>query len=209
MKSSSRLKNLWLRYIKQDARYYLSIILSCIIGSIIAAAFSFSLPELTCKELLLYLEDFFQSLDMSGADAPSLFTAGISLNLKNFFCLLFLSVTVIGTPLIASFAAIKGFMHAFTLFFMLRLYGLKAILFFLVGMLPHYLLLIPCYLIACGVSMKFSVMLLHEPQGIKKAIPRHVARLMALFILSIMAVLLQTYIEPLLLRLISGIYLVG
>ncbi len=197
----------WLPYFQKDLYFYICILASFTIGGIIAAVFAFTLPELSCKELLLYLEDFFRNIEKSGADSAALFRSGLLSNLKNFGFLFFFSVTVIGAPFIAAFSAFKGFIHCFTLFFMFRVYSIRAGLFFLLGMLPHYLLLIPCYLCLCVVCLKFSLSLIREKQELTKTIPRLLAMLALFFVLATMATLLQAYIEPLLIRLISGLYL--
>lgn len=197
----------WLAYLQKDLYYYIYILASFIVGGIIAAVFAFTLPELSCKELLLYLEDFFRNIESSGTDSALLFRSGLLSNLKNFGFLFFFSVTVIGAPFIAGFSAFKGFTHCFTLFFMFRVYGIRAALFFLLGMLPHYLLLIPCYLCLCVTCLTFSLSLIREKQDLTKTIPRLLICLVLFFILAIMATLLQAYIEPLLIRLISGLYL--
>lgn len=207
MRKKVKLPKTWLTFIAKDVKFYSLILASFTIGGIIAAVFAFTLPELSCKELLLYLEDFFRNMSESGADAAALFRSGLLSNLKNFGFLFFFSVTIIGAPLIILFSAVKGFAHGFTLFFMFRLYGVKAALFFLLGMLPHYLILIPCYLGLCALSLKFSFTLLHEKNELKKSILRLVLLFVAFFMLATMATLMQAYIEPLLIRLVAGMYL--
>jgi len=206
LRKRNQLTKTGILYCIQNIKFIICILASFTIGGIFAAVFAFTLPELSCKELLLYLEDFFRNMEHSGADSAALFRSGLLSNLKNFGFLFFFSVTVIGPPFIAAFAAVKGFMHCFTLFFMFRLYGVRAVAFFLLGMMPHYLLLIPCYGILCTVCLKFSLLLLHEKQELKKNISRLLLTLVCLFLLATMAVLLQAYIEPLLIRLISGLY---
>ncbi len=207
MKKLNHIPRNLLHAVTSDARYYICILASFVVGGVFAAVFAFSLSELSCKELLLYLGDFFQTIDENGADAAALFKASLILNLKNVGFLFFVSVMVIGAPFVAAFVAVKGFMHCFTLFFMFRLYGIRTLLFFGVGMLPHYLLLIPCYLFLCVVCLKFSITLVREKHELKRILPRFILMLSCLFAVSIMASLLQAYVEPLLIRLISGLYI--
>ncbi len=208
MKKQPYLLKACLSYIKRDTKFYTWILIAFLLGGCIAAGLAFTLPELSCKELLLYLGDFFRNIEQNGADSSALFITGILENLKNFGFLFFCSLTVIGAPLIAIFSAVKGFMHGFTLCFLFRLYGIRAALFFLLGMLPHYMILIPCYGLLCGRCLKFSAFLLREKQELKRSLPTFLAGLIFLFLPATMASLLQAYIEPLLIRLISGLYLV-
>lgn len=207
MKQLHQIPRNLLLYVKADGKLYLCILASFCIGGVFAAVFAFTMPELSCEELLLYLNDFFQNMSQIGADSAALFKTGFMLNLQNFGLLFLCSLMVIGAPFIAAFAAVRGFMHCFTICFMLRLYGAKAILFFILGMLPHYLLLIPCYLLLCGICLKFSAALRQGRADLKKRIPAFVIKLFGLWILAVLASLLQSYIEPFLIRLISGLYL--
>lgn len=207
MRKRIQLPKSWFMLLQKDISYYVCVLASFIIGGIIAAIFAFSLPELSCKELLLYLQDFFQNMEKNGADASALFRSGVLANLKNFGFLFFFSVTVIGAPFLAVFSAVKGFMHCFTLFFLFRLYGIRAALFLILGMLPHYLLLIPCYLGITALCLKFSISIVCEKYEFKKNIPRQLLTLSVFFVLATMATLLQAYIEPPLIRLIAGLFL--
>ena len=183
------------------------VLASVIVGGMIAAVFAFTLPELSCKELVLYLKDFFQNMSQNGADASALLRSGIFTNLKNFGFLFFFSVTVIGAPFLVIFGAFKGFMHCFTLCLMFRLYGIRAALFLILGMLPHYLLLIPTYLGVTAFCLRFSVQLACEKNDFKKTLPRLLVTLAGFFLPAVMTTLLQAYIEPPLIRLISGLFL--
>lgn len=195
-----------LLYLQADYKLYICVLASFIAGGIFAAVFALTMPEPACEELLLYLNDFFQNISQKGADSTALFKTSLLLNIKN-FCFVFLfSVMVIGAPFIAAFVAVRGFMHSFTLFFMFRLYGARAALFFVVGMLPHYLLLIPGYLLLCVLCLKFSLSLTREKHDLKKRLLPLFLKLVGLFALTVMAALLQAYVEPLLIRLIAGLY---
>ncbi len=207
MRKKAKLPKFCWLYVKRDASFYAFILASFIVGGIIAAVFAFTLPDLSCKELGLYLEDFFNNMNQNGADASALFHSGIISHLKNFVFLFFFSVTVIGAPFLIAFSAVKGFMHCFTLVLFFRLYSWRAALFLLLGMFPHYLLLIPCYLGICATCLKFSVSVFSEKNDFKKTIPRLLLILAAFFLAAIMTTLLQAYIEPPLIRLISGLFL--
>lgn len=207
MRSTKSLsRSLW-TYIKKDSKFYIFVLAAGIAGSILAAVFAFTLPELSCKELLLYVNDFFKNMNQSGADSWALFRTGLLLNLKNFGILFLLSVMVIGTPFILAYAVVQGFMQGFTLFFMFRLYGIRAPLFCLMGMLPHGLLWLPCYLVLFVVCLKFSMSLLREKQDLRNRLLQFLILLIGLYFVSVMATLLQSYVEPVLIRLISGLFL--
>ena len=199
-------KHLWL-HIKEDYKLHICILVSFLIGGICAAVFAFTMSVFSCEELLLYLDDFFQNIHQKGADSVALFKASLFISFKNFGLLLLFSLMVIGAPFIAAFTAVRSFMHCFTLFFFFRLYGIRAALFFLAGMLPHYLLIVPCYWLLCVTCLKFSTSLLKERGNLKNKLSGYFVRLVALFLLAVLAALLQAYVEPLLIRFISGLFI--
>ena len=189
--------------------YILCILAAFLAGGVFAAVFACTLPELSEKELLLYLSDFFGNIRQSGADAGALFRESMLLSLQNFVLLFLCALLIIGAPFVAAFAAIKGFVHSFTLIFMFRLYGIKTALFFLLGLLPHYLLCAPVYLAACVLALRCSVTLGREKQDLKKTFFRLLLAFLLLFLGATMASLLQAYLEPGLIRLISGLFIEG
>ncbi len=187
--------------------YGLVILSAFFIGGVFAAVFAFTLPELSEKELLLYLEDFFRNIKGNGTDATALFRHSLLSNLQNFGIFFCLSVMLIGAPFLAIFAGVLGFMESFTLFFLFRLYGIRAALFALLGILPHALLLAPAYLLALSTSLRHAVTLFGEGKELKTRIIRLALTLLSLFALTIGASLLQAYIEPLLIRLIAELFI--
>lgn len=208
MKRMNILPEVCRRSVCADIRLYGLAVLLFLTGGVMAALFVFGLQEAAFFELQGYLEDFFQNMHQSGADSGALFKAGFYMHVTNFGVLFLFSCMVIGAPFIAAYATLKGFMHSFTLFFMFRIYGLRAALFFLLGMLPHYLLLIPCYSVLFVHCLKFITSLRHEKRELKVQFLRFLPVVLLLFALSLMATLLQAYVEPVLIRAISGMFIV-
>ena len=206
MKQSNHWSKYIADYIKADKPLYCIVLASFLLGGILAAVFVFTMPDLSCEELLLYMNDFFQNMGDKGADALAVFHIGLLQNLQN-VCLLFLfSVMVIGAPFVAGFAAVHGFMHCFTLFFMFRIYGAKAVLFAALGMLPHYLLLVPCYLVLCVTCLAFSLSLSKEKMILTRKLPLFLGKLAGFYAITVLSVLMQSYVEPLLIRAIAGLF---
>ncbi len=198
--------HLWM-HMKTDYKLHICIMASFLIGGVCAAVFTFTMPVLSCEELLLYLDDFFQNMHQKGADSVALFKASLFMSFKNFGLLLLFSLMVIGAPFIVAFTAVRSFMHCFTLFFLFRLYGIRAALFILAGMLPHYLLIIPCYWFLSVTCLKFTASLFKGRGDFKTCLSGYCARVIVLFILAVLAALLQAYVEPLLIRFISGLFI--
>ncbi len=206
MKRIGAWKKACLYYVQTEIKLFICILTAFVIGGIFAAVFALSLPEETAGELLAYLDDFFQNMEQSGADASALFASGMRMHIQNFAFLFFASVMVVGAPLVVLFAAVKGFMHGFSLVLLFRLYNLRAALFFLLGMLPHYLLLAPCYAFLLAFCLRFSLSLFRDRQEVGKSVMHFVLILILLLIFAAMGTLLQAYVEPILVRLIAGLF---
>lgn len=187
--------------------FYIILLAAFLAGLIVSVVFCVQAPEETVEELSLYIDDFFQNMQKSGADSLALLKTGCVMHGCNFMFLIVCALMLIGIPLVAVFAAVKGFMHGFTIFLMMRIYGFKTLLFILLGMLPHYVVLVPCYLVACLVSMRYAGSLYQGSHELKANTLQLVGSLCILFVIAIMATLLQAYVEPVLIRLISGLYL--
>lgn len=193
-------------HIQAERILYITVLASFLAGGVLAIVFVFTMPELSCRELLLYLNDFFHNMSVQGADAQAVFYAGLWQNLQN-ICFLFLfSVMVIGAPFVAVFASVQGFMHCFTLFFMFRIYKAKAALFAVAGMLPHYLLLAPCYLALCVTCLSFSLSLTKEKLILTRKLTLFLGKLLGFYAMTVLSVLMQSYVEPPLIRLIAGLF---
>jgi len=194
-------------YIHHHTAFIIIIAAAFLVGLIAAIVFGAQAPTDTIDELRLYLDDFFHNMDQSGADPVALFKTGFTMHVINFLFLMLCAIILIGVPLVAFFVAIKGFMHGFTLFVMLRIYGFKTLLFILLGMLPHYVILVPCYLLVCLLCMKFAGSMYQDTHEAKTNFLHFLLALLILFMFALMATLLQAYVEPVLIRLISGLYL--
>lgn len=195
-------------YVRENSACCAVCAASLLCGVIVGTVYAFSLTELGAKELSLYFGDFFGSFVQAGTDSSVIFADALRAQAILFVFLLLCSGMIFGAPFIAAAGIGNGFSVGFTIAFLLKTYGIRALLFAAGGMLPHMLIMLPCHLAALCVCMHFSVSLLKERAGLKKQLPRHVLTLFALFAAALAAVLLQAYIEPLLVSLMAG-YFVG
>ncbi len=193
--------------ISHIAPYGIVILSAFLVGGIFAAVFAFLLPELTVKELHLYLDDFFRNIKASGTDSFALFRHSLLANLRNFGIIFLFAVMLPGALFLGLFSGFGGFTGGFTLFFLLRLYGFRAVLFALLGILPHALLLLPAYFVALSASLYHAVTLLKEPKEPKHRLFRLSLCLVGALSLTLASSLLQAYIEPALIRLIANLFI--
>lgn len=203
----TRLKRTCTFHIKSNITYYVLILCGFVGGGVIAAACVFGLSELSAKELFIYFSDFFESINKTGSDSFAVFKMAALSNLKFYVVVILLSMMVIGSPFIAVMSAFFGYSFCFTLLFMLKSYGIKGILFFAGGMLPHQLIIFPCIILTLIISMQFSVSLFKGKNNMKSMLPSYLVKMTALFSVSVLAALLQGYIEPLFIELMSPLFL--
>lgn len=197
----------FLSYLQRDERLWLCIVIAAVLGLFASALYAFLMKESACEELHLYLQDFFKNISQSGTDGGALFKTALRTNGTNCIFLLLSSLMVIGAPLVVGFAAIRCFMHGFTLFLLLRLYGVRALLFFILGMLPHYLLLVPAYGLLCVLCLRFTLTLMHDKGDLKRRLFLFLGKTLGLFAVTLMAALLQAYVEPFLIGLVAELYM--
>lgn len=190
-------------YMRENALCCIICAAALICGAMIGIAWAVSMPELDAKELSLYFADFFASFVQAGTDSAVIFTDALRLQAYFFGILLLCSGMIFGLPFIFIVGVGSGISVGFTATFLLKNYGMRALLFMLTGMLPHTLLMLPCHFAALCVCVQFSVLLLKERAGLKNRLISHFLILCALFAVAFAAVLLQAYIEPLLVSMIA------
>ncbi|MBR5237051.1 MAG: stage II sporulation protein M [Clostridia bacterium] len=193
-------------FAEAEQKVYIWLGLSFAAGIVLATVSALTMPQAACEEMLLYLKDFFQAIGESGADSGALLKTALFGHAKNFVFLFLCSVMVIGAPFIVVFSGFCGFVQTFTVVFLFRLYGVRTLLFFCAGMLPHYLLSGPCYVLLFALCLQFSLGLFKEKQSIRKRVVSLLCKLGILFAIAVLSSLLQAYIEPLFIGLISGLY---
>ena len=195
-------------YVRENMVYCAVCATSLVCGVAIGIVCAFSVTELGAKELALYFEDFFGSFAEAGADSSVVFVNALRLQALFFVSMLLCSGLIFGSPFIVAAGIGSGFSFGFTAAFLLKCYGIRALLFLGGGVLPHALIMLPCRLAVLCVCMRFSVSLLKERGALKKRLLSHILLLCVLFAVAFAAVLLQAYIEPLLVGFIAE-YFIG
>lgn len=193
-------------HIKSNIRYYILIICGFMCGGIIAAACVFGLSDLDFKELSVYFEDFFQSVKGSGFDSFEIFRLSAWENLKLFFAISIVSMMITGAVFIPFFSAICGYSFCFTTFYILKAYSFKGVALLFSIIFPHQLILLPCLMLTFCVSMNFSATITIEKGGLKAKLLKYFLKILILYLVSVLASLLQGYIEPLLIKLVLPLF---
>lgn len=205
----TKLQRTCIFHIKSNITYYVLILCGFLCGGVIAAACIFGISELSQREISVYLADFFLSIGKNGTESFEVFKIAVLANLSFFIAVLFFAMMVIGLPFLVIISVGIGFSFSFTIFFVFKVYAIKGMLLFLGGIFLHQLIIFPCYALALMISMKFSVSFLKGKNDIKAALWGYLLKMLVLFGISVLAALLQAYIEPLFLELMSPLFING
>lgn len=193
-------------HIRNNIADCILILCGLLCGGIVAAVCVFGIYDLDFKELITYFNDFFESVEETGVNSLEIFKLSVFTNLKLTVLVVMLSMMVIGSVFIPLISALAGYSFCFTLFFLLKAFGVKGILFFLAGVLPHLLIGFPCFLLMLIVSMNFSLSLYKDKGDNKSKIGAYLLKISVIFVLSVPGSLLQGYVEPIIIRLIMPLF---
>lgn len=123
-----------------------------------AGAFTVNgLSTMQSDELNNYLQGFISLMDNQKIESSELLSISSLENLRILVILWGLGVTIIGIPFIYALVGIKGFIIGFSTGFVIKLLGMKGILFITFAILPKEFFIVPC-IIALGVNgVNFSL----------------------------------------------------
>lgn len=121
----------------------LCFIIAVIVGTVFANVFR----PFYADQYYLFNPDYIKTLKEIDINGFQVFQMALIKHLKEFLLLWVLCITILGTPYIIIKSCTKGFCVGFIIATATMGYGFKGILLFLVYLFPHYLILIPLYVI--------------------------------------------------------------
>jgi stage II sporulation protein M len=209
---TSKIREMLIKHIKNNSSTYFFLFIAFVIG-VSAGAFTVNgLSAAQNEELSNYFQGFLQLLDSQKIDSNELLKVSFMENLRLVTVLWVLGVTIIGIPFIYILVGIRGFITGFTSGFVIKVVGLKGILFTILGLLPKEIIIVPC-VIALGVSgVNFSLAIIR-----KKSNKRHLKEnlksnffaycMVTLLLLGIIfiGVSVEAYITPVFIRMMAPI----
>lgn len=178
---------------------------------IAAGAFTVkALDDAKRQELIKYMQGFFQILTSSTIDSRAVLAQSIKNNIQTIIVIWILGITVIGIPVTLIIVGVRGFILGFTVGFMLNSLGMKGLFFTILAILPQNIIIIPCIIAVSVMSVGFSTMIIRNRMA-KKWTNNYWQRFLSytiliggLFIISIAGSLIEAYIVPVFIKLISS-----
>ncbi|MCX7749751.1 MAG: stage II sporulation protein M [Clostridia bacterium] len=205
-------REILLKHIKNNSNTYFFLLLAFIIG-VSAGAFTVNgLSSMQRDELTSYFKGFIDLLHNQEVDSSELLRIAVMENGKILVVLWILGLTIIGIPFIFILVGVRGFITGFSSGFIIATSGMKGFIFVLFTILPKEIIIIPC-IIALGVNgINFSLSII-KSKSIKHISKENIKTnffaycFVTLFFscFIFVGILLEVYILPVLIRIISPI----
>lgn len=196
--------------IKKDMVLYLTAIIFLLIGLAVGSITVKVLDFNQKKDLIVYLNSFFQIIGNESVKSSSIFYQSFKNNFQTVFFIWLLSITVIGIPVTLFIIGFRGFILGFTISLFIEGIGWKGVLLSIIGVLPQNIIYIPCIIGIAALSLKFSLNVLKRnlSNGVvkqyKSSILSYTVYVIIIFLIMGIGTVIEAYITPILLKLISS-----
>lgn len=198
-RQKSMLKNMILGYINENIKIYAIVTLMFLIGWVIGIIFVNNSQEVQQEQINGYINTFIQGIKSDAEiSKPEILKNSILSNLGITLVLWFLGSTVIGMPLIYIVILYKGYSIGCTISAIVASLGTgKGIVFILSTMLLQSIIYIPCLLslAVSGIKLYKQIMEDRRTENIKIQILRHSIFCVFIFLMLVIAALIETYIS--------------
>ncbi len=195
----NKIKNIIVEYIAQNIKAYIMLTIIFFIGLILGIIFVNNTKEAQSDQISTYINNFIDSIKENyQISKPKLLINSIKGNLYITIILWFLGSTVIGMPLIYLVIGYKGYCIGYTISSITATIGTgKGILFIIATVLFQNIIYIPAVLTLAVSGIKLYKLIMEDRrrENIKMQILKHTIFSLFLFIILIMASLVETYIS--------------
>lgn len=187
-------------YFSKNMPVFATVLLALVLGVLAGAFMAARLPEEDAARLSAEVTQ-----NIVSATAATSFSKALGQNVKNTLALWILGMTVIGAPLLLAVVGMRGYAVGYTVGFLVRSYGLTGFLASAAGVLPHNLLVLPCYVLLAGFGICFSKTLLKGGREMRGMLVSYTLRTALVFAVVFSATLLEGYVSCNLLKTAMGI----
>lgn len=190
-----RIKQKILRYIEENIRSYIILLIIFFIGITLGVIFINNSNQDQVTQITTYINDFINSLkDSYQISTNTLLLNSIISNVSIAILLWFLGSTVIGVPIIYLVICYKGYSIGFTISAIIATIGTgKGILFIFGSMLLQNIICIPCILTLATSGIKLYKLIMEDRrrENIKLQILKHT--IFSVFMLAIL--IISSFVE--------------
>jgi stage II sporulation protein M len=163
------------------------------------------------QDIFFYFNSFLEGFQEIEYEEKSLLADSMKFNLLNIFVIWSFGLSMILMPLIIVLVFFKGFLLGFTVGFLVSEFSFKGILMALAAVFPQNLIIIPIYILSSVMAIYLSIEIFKYYRG-KSAIKLedlaiYTVEMAILAGILLLASLVETYLSPLLLRLLIAFVL--
>lgn len=204
------IKDFILRNIHDNLKSYLIVIILFIIGIVAGVIFINNTNETQGAEIQGYINNFISSLKQDyHIDKMELLKSSLWDNFILIISMWFIGSTVIGIPIVFGIVIFRGFCIGYAVSSAIAVLGVqKGIIFLLTTMFLQNIIFIPviiCMAVSC-IRLYKSIMKDKRRENIKLEIIRHTLVSIMLFIVLVLATLIEVYISTNLLMLCINMF---
>lgn len=127
------------------------------IGIIIGAITIKVLKTAQVDNMIVFLNSFFKAMEGNEFDNIAILKQAIADNFKTIGLVLTTGYIIVGIGIIPVVIMFRGFAIGFTVGFIVNEFGIKGLLFAILGILPQNLLIIPGIISISSIGMTFSI----------------------------------------------------
>lgn len=148
------------KHIKENLAVYFIVVLCFLIGVSVGAFTVKAVDPHQKQELVSYLKGFFQLFNEDQLEPMGIFRESIKNNTQLIVFNWILGLVVIAAPVVLVVIGFKGFVIGFTVGLLLEEFKVFGVLLFLLGVLPHNIIIIPTFIFGAVLSVTFAMMVL-------------------------------------------------
>jgi stage II sporulation protein M len=203
-----------LEYFKENLGIYILVSIFFLLGISSGAFLIKCMQESRLIELNKTVSHFMTGLNNAGSnllEPVPLLKISLQKNGRFLFIVWLLGFLRLGFLPALFYLVMKGLALGFTVGFLVKRSALKGVVFSLAAVLPHNFLLIPAYLIATAVSstyslLKFKNRFVGRKQDSNHFFLQYSFFMSIIFIVMLMGVLVEAYITPVFIKLVSPLF---
>lgn len=177
------------------------ILLTCLfIGIVMGALVSNLFRDFYINQFFLFDDNYLNKLSTGEFNQFIIFQMASVNHLKEFALLCLLTTTTLGIPAFLIHASYKGFCVGFLIATSAMRYGIQGVFFFIGYLFPHYLLLIPLYIILYLKGYEVNYKLYSKSEMARMKVVAYVPYLIIMVAMIVVASFLEAYVNSGLIR---------
>jgi len=202
----SRLKGQFVAVVQRNIKGYILLSAIFVCGTVLAIVCNTKAVQE--EEIRIFFADYISGITNSGMDATKTFYFAMINYVQFAVCAFFCAITIIGAPLFLLYTFVKGFSFGTVLCCIFKAFGPGAFLIFFCVIFPHALIEGPCCLAYGLRCTRDAYGLVTGNIHFKKNLFTPLGFGILFLCIASVAALMQSYLEPLLIKMISS-YLIN